>query len=483
LHNIKLYRHKLYCYNVCLKRIYSKNKRCQIDYWFFRGKGEDDIRLVYDTTANKLNKCAWVPTFWLPTIDTLVGALDKDSWMTDWDIGDMFLNFQLHHLVVPFTGVDLSSLYDGSEEPGPRWVVWDRNLMEFVASPYNSIKMALVAKEICKGDRHDERVGLDGKELNPFQWKRIRLNLPGTKDYDPCLSWILKIQADGCAACNCFMFVDDERVNGPDKDLTWQASHTLAAKKSYLGLQDASRKARPSSQQPGAWAGAIVHIVALLGVCVLTSVEKWAKMKAILNKWWEQLADIAAPELSHKELLSDRGFLVYVTRTYPAMVPYLKGFHLTIEMWQGGRDADGWKLRSGDDSLVNSSVSLSSLDVTQAGGHGLDLGSAASSSLFGSEDEDIAAANHRVRLKGGETWLYAPEDCFTIPVPRFKDNIAALRQLTNFEQPPLQVVRPTQVVQVFYGFGDASGKQFGATLSQNYNCKAGSPRRVRTKGE
>ncbi len=137
-------------------------------------------------------------------------------------------------------------------------------------------------------------------------------------------------------ACNCFTFVDDERVNRPDKDLMWLASHTLAAKQSYLGLQDASRKARPSSQQPGAWAGAIVHIVALLGVCVLTSVEKWAKMKAILNKWWEQLVDIAAPELSHKELLLDRGFLVYVTRTYPAMVPYLKGFHLTIEMWRGG---------------------------------------------------------------------------------------------------------------------------------------------------
>ncbi len=27
------------------------------------------------------------------------------------------------------------------------------------------------------------------------------------------------------------------------------------------------------------------------------------------------------------------------------------------------------------------------------------------------------------------------------------------------------------MVQVFYGFGDASGKQFGATLSKNYNCR------------
>jgi hypothetical protein len=253
--------------------------------------------------------------------------------MTDWDVGDMFLNFQLHQLLVPFTGVDLSSLYDGSEELGPHWAVWDRHLMGFVASPYNSIKMALSDKEICKGDCQDERVGLDGKGLNPFQCMRIRLNLPGTKEYDPCLSWILKIRADGHVACNCFMFVDDKRVNWPDKDLMWQATHTLVAKQSYLGLQDASRKARPSSQQPGAWAGAIVHIVALLGVCVLTSMEKWAKMKAILEKWWVQLADKDVLELLHKELLSDRGFLVYITRTYPAMVTYLKGFHLTIEMW------------------------------------------------------------------------------------------------------------------------------------------------------
>ena len=44
-------------------------------------------------------------------------------------------------------------------------------------------------------------------------------------------------------------------------------------------------------------------------------------------------------------------------------------------------------------------------------------------------------------------------------------------RLTDFDLPPLRVVRPTQVVQVFYGFGDASGKQFGATLSENYNCR------------
>jgi hypothetical protein len=27
-------------------------------------------------------------------------------------------------------------------------------------------------------------VGCDGKELNTFQWERVELNLPGTKEYD-----------------------------------------------------------------------------------------------------------------------------------------------------------------------------------------------------------------------------------------------------------------------------------------------------------
>ncbi len=193
--------------------------------------------------ANQLNKCVWVPTFWLPTIDSLLRGLDNSSWMTDQDIEDMFLNFQLHNSVVPFTGVNLSALYETGYDSGPRWAEWDRNLMGFAVSPYNSIKMALVAKEICRGNWHEEEVGLDGKRLNPFQWQHVCLNLPGTRDYDPCLSWVSKMRSDGRIACKIFSFVNNERVMRPDKDLTWQASHVLAAKQAYVGIQDARRKA------------------------------------------------------------------------------------------------------------------------------------------------------------------------------------------------------------------------------------------------
>ncbi len=247
-------------------------------------KGEEDMRLVYNTITNKLNECVWVPSFWLPNIDSLIRALDEDSWMTNWDVGDMFLNFQLHEDIDPYTGVDLSSLYDNPKEPGPRWAMWDRNFMGFAASPYDSIKMALVAEEICKGNCFKTGVGWDGKEINPFQWKGVHLNLPGTKDYDPCVTWISKRCKDGRIACDIFTFVDDERVVGPDEALTWQTSHVLASKQSYLGIQDAARKARPCSQTMGAWVGSIVHVLDGLGVCVLTSKEKWAKDEGNLSR-------------------------------------------------------------------------------------------------------------------------------------------------------------------------------------------------------
>ncbi len=77
------------------------------------------------------------------------------------------------------------------------------------------------------------------------------------------------------------------------------------------------------------------------------------------------------------------------------MVPYLKGFHLTIEMWREGQDAEGWKLpESNKDSLEEF------------------------------EDEEADRGCHRVRLKQGDAVAYAPTDGFTTTVPWFKDNIA-----------------------------------------------------------
>jgi len=69
--------------------------------YFTVPKGDDDIRMVYNATANKLNEAVWVPTFWLPTIDSLVRGVCSIYWMTDRDVADMSLNYQLHEDVRP----------------------------------------------------------------------------------------------------------------------------------------------------------------------------------------------------------------------------------------------------------------------------------------------------------------------------------------------------------------------------------------------
>jgi hypothetical protein len=212
--------------------------------------------------------------------------------------------------------------------------------------------------------------------------------------------------------------------------------------------QSLSLNTRPSTGllkwEAEMWAGAVVHVVEEKGVCVcvLTSDEKWAKMKDILAKWMATVSE-GTENLDHKQLLSDQGFLVYVTRAYPPMIPYMKGFHLTAEMWRGNRDAEGWKLpaRQCDDPIPTTS-----------------------SDSFREMDEDEAAAGHALRKSFGPVHPHAPSDGKTQAAPRLLEDLKALLLLTNSRSPPLRVVRPKRMVQVFYGFGDASGKGRGSTL-------------------
>ena len=102
-------------------------------------------------------------------------------------------------------------------------------MMSFKPSPYNSVKVALVVEEVCKGNRLETGVGSDGKELNPVQWDCVRLNLPGP-GYDPNLSWVSKLREDGNIACDLFTYVDAEWKVGPSAELCWEARHTLATK-------------------------------------------------------------------------------------------------------------------------------------------------------------------------------------------------------------------------------------------------------------
>jgi hypothetical protein len=142
--------------------------------------GPEDWRIVFDAGANQLNEAIWVPSFFLPTVNSLLRIVDDKSLMSDRDMGEMFHQFQLHEDTVLEAGVDLGPVQLSTFECSQRYMVWRRSLMGFRPSPYNCIHMYLVVEEVIRGDRHNQN--------NAFQWDSLMLNLPGACEYKPGLA-------------------------------------------------------------------------------------------------------------------------------------------------------------------------------------------------------------------------------------------------------------------------------------------------------
>ena len=125
-------------------------------------KGDIDIRMVYDGTKCGLNGSVWVPSFFMPTVQTHLRAVVEGTHMCDTDIGEMFLNFMLHPELRQYCGVDLTPYsLDISKTDNPPsldmeqekvWVSWDRIAMGLTWSPYQAIKSMHLAEEVIKGE-------------------------------------------------------------------------------------------------------------------------------------------------------------------------------------------------------------------------------------------------------------------------------------------------------------------------------------------
>jgi hypothetical protein len=302
--------------------------------YFAVPKGIDDIRMVYDASRSGLNASIWAPNFSLPSVESLLREVDQATWMGDVDIGEMFLNFCLDPLLQEYCGVDLRPYLGGETSECTWWERWVRCMMGLKWSPYVCIKALLLALEWVKGDLQCTS--------NPFHWSKILFNLPGQEGYDPTRAWVSRmkcVKGEWTLASGMVCYVDDLRPTGSSEEDCWRVMHHISSRLNYLGIQIALRKHRPPSRQPGAWAGSIV-ISNAQGVAVTCTVEKWLKAKQIVR---EILVEVEkGEELDRKSLERSRGFLVHVQRTYPAITPYLKGLHLTIDSWRGGRDEEGW---------------------------------------------------------------------------------------------------------------------------------------------
>jgi hypothetical protein len=326
-------------------------------YMFDVPKGLCEVRMVYDGSRSGLNESLWAPWFALPTVDAMVRSLMPGYWCADNDYGEQFLNFNLHKEIRAYCGVDLSQLFPEDVDPvtGMMYGKLTRAAMGLRPSPYGSVKGSLRATRIILGNRF--------RRDNHFQWESIRKNQPGDEDYLANLPWISKIRKDGLVAAELLQYIDDLRTTAPDDKIVWAASSRIAKACCWLGLQDAARKRREPSQTPGAWAGATVPMD---GHNVYKGVtqDRWEKTQRkvrwlaiqaglkdeIAAQFWSaeeittQRKGIGEGRMEHKTAESYRGFLVYVSRTYKSMVPYLKGLHLSLDSWRLNRDEDGWRL-------------------------------------------------------------------------------------------------------------------------------------------
>jgi hypothetical protein len=400
-------------------------------------KGSDDIRMVYDASVSGLNDSIWVPRFPLPTIRTHLRAVEEGTFMSDLDVGEMFLNFVLHSDLRALCGVDLTQ-YGGTvkEFETVAWEVWQRAAMGLKPSPYQAVQGMMVAEELIKGDPEDSS--------NPFRWDEVRMNLPGPKAYDPSLPWVSKIRVgDNNIACDIVIFVDDLRVTGPTGDECWKAGQRAAKVLNHLGLQDAPRKTRDASLAPGPWTGSILR-TDLNGVFLFVAQDKWDKAKAQVEEIIT-MVETNPNRLDHKRLEQVRGFLQYVTQTYSGMTPYIIGFHLTIDGWRDNRLDTGWRKKE----------PLKGPTLEGARGDG------------GVGEEMLAmeqALGHTREEMGLGSSLPEEPPTFVKAAPRLLSDLLAFRALMSGEKPPLKRARCSKVATAIYSFVDASGRGFGSTF-------------------
>ena len=408
--NLNLVQNKLN--DVRAKGYIAKGEVISVTSLFDVPKGTDDIRLVYDATKSGLNEVCWAPWFSLQTCESHLRAVDPGTFMGDADLGEMFLNFPLDVDMRKYAGVDLTSIFPEEAERGRVfWERWVRMLMGFRPSPY------LTTREMRRID-----LFLRGAANNPnnvFRWSKVILNLPGTLTYTPERPRVYRVRLDNTMAADLFSYIDDLRNTGPTAVECWDGLHQVCSRLTWLGLQDAPRKRNGPTQTPRAWAGSIIHSDQEL-VTVLVSEEKWDKTKSWIL--WV-LSHVEKEEgIPFKELLSCRGFLIYVSRTYTPFKPYLRGLHKTIDSWRPFRDKDGWKLMQ---SIIDAKL-----------------------------DDGY--------LPGPSSHL--PPSKYIKPLPRLKTDFERLRELTKPEAPPKVIRRRLSTATAIYGFGDASGKGFGSSI-------------------
>jgi hypothetical protein len=183
--------------------------------------------------------------------------------------------------------------------------------------------------------------------------------------------------------------------------------------------------------------------------------------------------------LDHATLESKRGFLVHMGQIHPALKPYMKGVHATLESWRDGKDKNGWSLKlppvkeetdeveTGKSKKKGVGASRHAKARAKKRRRGATTFDAGAEMAPDWDMEDPLSWEEKFGnfnlSRFGEGGMDAPPPKVR-PVKRLKDDLKALHELTDFEEPPRRKARLGKAARAVCGFGDASKDGFGASI-------------------
>jgi hypothetical protein len=148
-------------------------------------------------------------------------------------------------------------------------------------------------------------------------------------------------------------FFDDGRIYAPDNELAQRDIRQMCSSLQWLGNKGATRKRRSGGMRPGAWSCACVYTYKNLAQKILSQ-TKWEKLKLCV-KWFLDHA-IKRIVANRKMVLEKRGFMVYCGCTYYFNLPFLKGIHLSLEVWRPNKYVDGWQCEDDPDPMFDAAI-------------------------------------------------------------------------------------------------------------------------------
>ena len=97
----------------------------------------NEVRIVYNGTKSGLNDSVYVPLFSMPMVGIYLQSVKAGTYMSDYDVDEIILNFMLEPSVSPHAGVNLSQYFlkEVARKGKKSKRCWSMTMMRFAPSP------------------------------------------------------------------------------------------------------------------------------------------------------------------------------------------------------------------------------------------------------------------------------------------------------------------------------------------------------------